>query len=528
MPSLLRGFVDSVHQYPNRVALHLNEQRVSYHQLALRASKIAALIESSNPGDGPWVGLMAAESMTAYAGVVAILGAQRGFVPIDPSHPPQRIKDLVDHSEVATLVVGVEALDRLDPLLDTVGRPLTIIAPEAEDLRGVSARYPRHRFRCKGDLPKVATLIEARGEPAAPAYLLYTSGRSDEPRGVAVSHGNASAYLEAITTQISLRPQDRCSHSFPLSFDLSIHDLFTTWSAGAALVVWTSAQRTDPGRFIEHHRLSSWFCVPTVAMTMERLGELRPNRFPSLRQTLFCGEPLARSVARAWQQAAPNASIINLYGPTEATVAIAGHRFRRATGAGEDLRDVVCLGRIFDGHQALVVDAHGEPVAMGERGELWVCGPQVTRGYWRAAEATKERFVQRGEDERRTWFRTGDLVEADPCGGLHFQGRLDEQIKVRGHHVELGEVDRVLRRACGHEMAAAVGWPRSATGVYGLVGLIATDEPLDSTRVLARCRRYLPNPIVPDRLVGIRRLPTNKRGKLDRIAMQQLLQHRGI
>ncbi len=531
MASLLDGFVDSVRRYPRQVALVLDNRRLTYEELALRASTIATAIDQASPGDSPLVGLLATESVSAYAGVLAILGAGRGFVPIDPTHPPKRILNIVAHSGVDTLVVGQEALDRLDGLLHEIGHPLEIIAPEADELRGVSARHQRHRFRCGADMPSPVELIDACDDPPGPAYLLYTSGSTDAPRGVAVTHRNACAYLDAMSQRLELAPDDRCSHTFPLSFDLSIHDLFMTWSAGATVVVWTSPTRTDPARYIDHHRLTSWFSVPTVAMTMERLGELRPHRFCSIRQTLFCGEPLPRSVAEAWRQAAPHSSILNLYGPTEATVAIAAYRFD-PDDEPPDLqrRDIVSLGRLFDGQQALIVTGERRPLGPDTpgSGELWLSGTQVTDGYWRAPEATTQRFVRLHKDDERTWFRTGDRVERDAGGRLHFLGRLDDRIKVRGHHVELGEVDRALRRACGHPMAAAVGWPRSKTAVYGLVGLVATDKPLDRARVLARCRRHLPNSIVPDRIIGLGSLPTNGRGKIDRLAMQRLLQQQEI
>lgn len=521
MPSLLDGFVESVQRYPKRPALYLDDQVWTYEQLATRAAHIAHAIVDTPRSEIPFAGVVASSSITAYAGIVATLMARKGFVPIDPDHPPQRIQNIVDHSGVDTLIVGTEGLDRLEGLLEKTATPLMIIAPQTDDLRGLSARYPRHRYRTGADLDRSSSLPDVpAADPDAPAYLVYTSGSTRCPRGVAVHHAHICAYLDAIDRRLPLRPDDRCSHTFPLTFDLSIHDLFSTWSAGAALCSWSPIDNPSPTRFIHRHRLTRWFSVPTVAMTMERLGELRPDTFPTLRHSLFCGEPLPVQLARHWAQAAPNSSVTNLYGPTETTVAIACQHF---DDASPPRRGLVSLGHLFDGHQALVVDGDDQPVVGGQPGELLISGPQMTPGYWGDGEQRRQRFVHLEGYGDRKWFRTGDLVDVDTAGRLHFAGRIDDQIKLRGHHVELSEVDHALRRACGHCMAAAVGWPRDHAGVYGLVGLVATDKPLDRHRVLAHCRRYLPNPLVPDRVVGLSRLPTNERGKLDRNAMLQLL-----
>ncbi len=527
MESLLDGFASALRQYPQRIALDLGDRRFTYEALAAEAARICGALSHAPRSRGDLVGLLAGESATAYQGVLAILANRRGFVPLDPHHPPAWLFERIRHAGLDTLVVGDEGLDRLSAILDQVGRPLTIIAPESEGLDGLAARHERHRFV---DRQQVASHRQAlpvpRLDEAGPACLLYTSGTTGHPRGVVVSQANLAAYLANAHRQIELRPDDRCSHTFPLTFDLSLHDLMTTWSAGATLVPWPVARRADPARFINEQRLTRWFSIPSVAMTMERLGELRPGRFSTLRHSLFCGEPLPRSVARAWSQAAPQSKVINLYGPTEATVAVTAFPVDETTVVGSQNRSIVPLGRPFDDQRALVVDDQGRQIHEAGRGELWLSGPQVVKGYHQPApRADDGPFVER---DGRTWFKTGDHVEIDPFGCLHFLGRLDERIKVRGHHVDLTEIDAALRQACGHPLAAAVPYPTDTNTVGGLVGLVESDEPdqVDTASILAGCRRHLPPALVPDRIVVVAKLPRNGRDKLDRNAMQQLLQSR--
>lgn len=524
MASLLDGFADAVRHHPDGEALCIGRRQWTYRQLAARAAQICGAIETSGLSRQPAVALLAGQSLTAYASVIALLASHRPFVPIDPNDPPARIAAAVASSGADTIVVGREAVDRLGPLLDEIGHPLVVVIPEEKRLDGIVARHRRHRIVDGGDveghrqpLPLPAT------RPKAPACLLQTSGTTDRPRSVVISHENLRVYLDNIEKRYELGPDDRCSHTFPLSFDLSLHDMLATWSAGATLVVWPSSRRGDPARFIEEQRLTQWFCVPTVAMGMQRLGELNRRRFSTLRHSFFGGQALPTEVARSWADAAPNSLVVNFYGPAEATVAISTYRFGGDQLIGDEDRPVVPLGRVFENQQARVVDDQGRQIYEAGRGELWLSGSQLVEGYHGQSKGQKQAFV---EQNGRTWFRTGDIVELDAFGCLHFLGRRDERIKLRGHHVDLQEVDQALRRACGHPMAAAVAWPADETGVYGLVGLVVSDEPVDDSAVLAGCRRRLTPAAVPDRIVTVEELPTNKRDKLDRQAMQRMLRDR--
>ena len=521
MVSLIDGFAESVRQYPDRVALDLDGRRWTYGALGEEAARVAGALLSHGPS-GDLVGVVAGESLSAYTGVLGALWAGRGFLPVDPCDPPRRIEQMLDHGRVGAIVVGREAMDRLEGVLGGSGRPLVVIAPEVPRMRDVAARWARHRVVGAKEVARSAAPQPQK--PTGPAYLIYTSGRSATPRGVAIEHAQVVAYLEAVRRRWPLEPGARCSHTFPLTFDLSVHDLFTTWAAGATLVVWPSRQRSQPGRFIEHHRLHRWFCVPSVAVAMARLGELRPGRFRHLKEVFFCGEPLPAQVAYAFSQAAPFGKVINLYGPTEATVAVASHGAGRGGLQEAAAGPVVPLGRPFEGVKTAVIDEAGRPQRAPGQGELVVGGPRVARGYWRDAEESRRRFVDLPQVGLGRWFRTGDRVAIDDRGCLHYLGRLDEEIKLRGHHVVLAAVDRALQRGCGHPQAAAVGWPADEAGVYGLVGCVVSDEEVNTQDVLAQCRRELPPASVPDRVVTIGEWPMNGRGKLDRQRLLQILQ----
>ena len=524
MPSLLRGFAESVKQHPTRPALCLEDRCWSYEALAEKAAAIAEVIDAIAPSENGLAGVFAAGSLTAYTGIIGILSAGRGYVPVHPKFPPDRLVDIVDRSGVDVLIVDRQALEKLDALLQRTSRTLAVIAPEFNDLRLWARRYRRHRFVSAQAMTHAAPPFELPYvEPEETAYLLFTSGSTGEPKGVAVSHQNARAYVDYIGHRYGIQPNDRVSQTFKLAFDLSVHDLFTTWSSGACLYPLSQRARMAPGRFIRRHELTRWFSVPTLGMTMDRFRQLAPGAFPSLRTSLFCGEPLPASLAQKWADAAPNSSVDNLYGPTEATIAITSYRWGGPQCRERCRNGIVPLGQAFPEQQTLVLNAQGDIAGTNETGELLLSGSQVCKGYWNAPEITAQCFIKHGQTGDRIWYRTGDLVEVDDDGDLHFVGRIDDQIQLQGHRVELAEVDCALRRCCGHDLAISVAWPYGAEEVGGIVGFVASDAPVDEGAMLQQCRQHLPDYMIPTRIVDLDHLPRNASGKIDRGALQRML-----
>jgi amino acid adenylation domain-containing protein len=366
-----------------------------------------------------------------------------------------------------TLVVGQECAAALESLLPRLDQPLTLILPDSgwEPDPKLSSS---HRV-----IPARQLSLSTIAEPRDPlvdgndtAYLLFTSGSTGVPKGVAVSQSNAVAYMEYAAKRFGIHGRDRCSQNFDLTFDLSVHDLFTCWDAGATLCPYAE-QTLTPATLVEEKKLTVWFSVPSVAMFASKLGLLEPGAFPTLRWSLFCGEALSSSLAAAWQAAANNSILENLYGPTEATIAITYYRWDSATSPAECVRGLVPIGWPFDGQQVCAVNEDLAPVPFGESGELCLGGSQVTRGYLNDPEKTAKSFVRLKHTGDQVWYRTGDLVRQDERGCLFYLGRRDFQVKVNGYRVELQEIDLVLREAARTELAVAIPWPLSDGSASG-------------------------------------------------------------
>jgi acyl-CoA synthetase (AMP-forming)/AMP-acid ligase II len=264
--------------------------------------------------------------------------------------------------------------------------------------------------------------------------------------------------------------------------------------------------------------------VPSVIGVLARMRLLSPGCFPSLRYSLFCGEPLSASYAQRWQEAAPNSTLENLYGPTETTIAISHYRWNQACSSkAERVNGIVPIGWIFDGQACRVIDANRQAVPAGVPGELCLCGSQVTTGYWNDPTRTQEQFVRLPDAGENLWYRTGDMVRQGADGCLYYLGRMDHQVKVRGYRVELQEIEAVLRKACGTEQVVAIAWPVENGSADGIVAFVSGAGDLDQDRVLDHCGRVLPGYMVPRKLYFCDEFPLNANGKIDRARLVCIL-----
>ncbi len=276
-----------------------------------------------------------------------------------------------------------------------------------------------------------------------------------------------------------------------------------------------------PGAFINEARLTAWFSVPSTAIFMRRLGELKPGLYPHLRLSLFCGEALPVDVVRDWSRAAPSSVIENIYGPTELTIGCTAYRWNNQTSLAECEQGIVPIGEPFEDMEALIVDEDLREVPAGGQGELIMTGPQLSKGYWCDEEKTKRAFVPI-TGRKGFYYRTGDRVRRSaPDKPLIYLGRLDNQVKVLGHRVELGEVEAVVRSLSGVGAVVALAWPNSSNADG--IELFLETEKFDTESLMKQLKTKLPSYMVPRRIRTLPRLPLNPNGKYDRKALQAMV-----
>ncbi len=482
-------------------ALWLDGRTVSYAELFSDAADLAGKI-SQTTERGDRIGLLAQRSYPAYVGILASALSARPYVPINMKFPFERQVSIAAIAKCALLITDHYSKARGPELVQAIGPSLSEIAVP-ERATGGRANFQEKHLSGKG---------------AETAYVMFTSGTTGTPKGVAVRRENLTAYLSAIEKIAPIAPETRCTQLFDLSFDLSVHDVFQTWVSGGCLFIASNEEMLDPVGFAKRHALQAWFSVPSVVAMARRFRRLQPDILPEMQVSLFCGEPLPVSIADDWAKAAPNSRIWNLYGPTEATIAITAQEYKAAATA-EDRPATVSLGTAFHDSAAVVVDEAGRPAVLGE---LWLGGAQISSGYINNEDENRAKFVNRtleGYPYER-WYRTGDLVRHDDRHGLVFQGRMDGQAKIQGYRVELLEIEEVLRRVSGSAEVAAVLWPVSDTGAAeGVVGFVCAPERRDR-EIVELCRAHLPVYASPKKVMVIDTLPLNANGKVDRNALR--------
>ena len=512
---LIQGFLESAERFPCRDALVVDNTNFSYRGLRDRAAAIAQTILDQESDSFPLSAVLASRSATAYASVLGILGAGRGYVPLNPKFPVERTRKMLILSGCRVLVAGREALGQLPRLLSGIDWALTVILPDLTDAAELRAGLPKHRFVSSNEMLQGESFsFKTEVNSSAIAYLLFTSGTTGEPKGVPIHHSNVRPYIQYTSSRYEVNERDRFSQQFDLTFDLSVHDMFVCWERGACLFCVPEKSVMLPAKFIRDCELTMWFSVPSVAALLSKMHLLQPHCFPSLRFSLFCGEPLAAAHARQWQEAAPDSTVENLYGPTETTIAISHYRWNPSKSPPECLNGIVPIGSVFPGQQFRIV--HHEGSRSGEVGELCLAGPQVTDGYWNNPEATRRQFVRFPETGETSWYRTGDLVKRGATGCLQYLGRIDQQVKIRGYRVELQEIEVVLRKASGAEQVAVVPCPVADGGVDGLVAFLCGASDPDDLHILNRCRQALPDYMVPRNIYRLEEMPLNDNGKIDR------------
>ena len=487
---------------------------ITYRAMGDKVARLASFLSAA--GRPRRVGILATRSAEAYAGILAAGLAGAAYVPLNLKWPEARIVALLDMLELDALVVDVNGAALLTPAVLRAAPARIVIADAAGEVQGEG----RHIVRL-GEIDS-----EPLGKPAfvaadEPAYVIFTSGTTGMPKGVMISAGSLRSYLDQSRGWTGLTPDDRLAETCDVTFDLSVHNLFLCVEAGASLHVLTALEMLAPGRFVRSRGLTVWMSVPTLIAMMRRSGALKPGMFPSLRLSIFCGEPLPAAAAQGWAQAAPNGVVENIYGPTEATVVCLRRRF-----TGDDAltpgRAIVAIGTPYETMEVAILDARQRPVADGTPGEIALAGPQLAIGYLGEPELTADRFRQ---IDGRRWYLTGDLGMRDAAGTFHHLGRTDNQIKVKGNRIELEEVETHLRRAARTDMVAVVGWPVVDGAAQGLVGFC--DSTLPPENIAAAMATTLPRYMVPNPIHILTTLPVNINGTVDRRALRARLDEAG-
>ncbi len=501
-------FAERARLSPEAPAVEWDGGRLTYAELDQRSGALAARLRALGVGPEVLVGLAVPRSPEMVVALLAVLKAGGAYLPLDPAYPEARREFMIEDAGVAVMLSSKDPRDTKD----------------TQDLSVVS----------------LSSLVSFRSfsltQPAHPAYVIYTSGSTGQPKGVVVEHRSLAAYTAGAIEAFSLTPADRVLQFASISFDTSGEEIYPALASGATLVLRPEDMAQSIAHFLrEVERLRVTVLDLPTAFWHELVAGLgTEGELPDcVRLVILGGEKaLPEDVALWHQRVAASVRLLNTYGPTEATIVCTRRDLTEEAGAAP-------IGRPIPGARVHVLDRWGAPVPVGVPGELHVGGAGLARGYLRRPEITAERFVPDpfGPAGSRL-YRTGDLTRWLASGELEFLGRVDQQVKLRGFRVELGEIEAALRSHPAVRDAAVVlrpgpgGDPRLVAytvrspspaplerGPGGEVSKGMPPPPPPDFRTFLRER--LPDFMVPAAFMELPALPLTPSGKVDRRALPE-------
>ncbi|MGY0560827.1 amino acid adenylation domain-containing protein [Luteimonas sp. A277] len=486
---------------PTAASIHFEGQVTTCSQLQARSERIASALAARGVTSGDLVGVCLDRDVDLVAGMIGVLLAGAAYVPLDPAYPPDRLRFM---AEDADLKLVVSKGDLAAPLQWPREQQLLLDADGAQIASATPAVFPEVG-------------------PDAPAYVIYTSGSTGKPKGVSVPHGAVVNFLRSMQREPGIVPSDRLLAATTTSFDIAVLELFLPLAAGASIVLATREQLFDGAalaRLLDASQATLLQGTPSVwRLLLETGWRARPGL-----KALCGGEPLPEDLAR--QLLAQGVELWNMYGPTETTVWSTCARVQAPERGGAlDIH----IGRPIDNTTVWVLDARDRPCAPGVPGEIHIGGAGMSLGYHDRPELNAERFIPNpfpgvarfnGSTLPALLYRTGDRGRWRHDGVLRHEGRLDFQVKLRGHRIEPGEIETLL--VARNEVARALVMVREdRPGDERLVAYVvaATGAGIEDDALRSHLRGLLPAYMVPQHFVALAALPLLPNGKVDRNAL---------
>jgi len=489
-------FMQQVAKTPDAVALVAQDRQLTYRQLDAHSNRLARQLQGIGVKPDTLVGVAMGRSETLVVSLLAILKAGGAYVPLDPTHPQDRLSLIIEDSGVSILLTTSNWQPRLSWHLSQ----LTVLnIDESLDVQNpaINASDP------------VATGVVSSNL----AYVIYTSGSTGKPKGVMLENRNVVNFFTAMDLAIGCDPGVWLAVT-SVSFDISVLELLWTLTRGFKVVVHGDEGTATIADEIARNGVTHLQMTPSLA----RMLTLDARAFAalgSLKQILLGGEAVPASLIQHLRQVF-NGEIHNMYGPTETTIWSTTHLVHEPGST-------VSIGRPIANTQIYMLDAELKPVPVGDIGELFIGGDGVARGYWNRPDLTAERFLTLPALSHQRIYRTGDLARFLPDGNIEFLGRVDYQVKLRGHRIEPGEIEAVLEQ-CPEVTQAVVVVREDREGdkrlVAYLVGIDARPATLSTLRGALESK--LPDYMVPSAFVFLPELPLTDNGKIDRKALLKL------
>jgi D-alanine--poly(phosphoribitol) ligase subunit 1 len=505
MANLWNAFAACADADPSAPAIVFGESTTSFAELHALALRYAAALAARGIGRGDVVALQLPKRQVTYGLLLACLRLGAPYVFLDPKNPLER---------------SLRIIERVQPaIFFTAGATPN---PHGQTVQ-VSGDGDAWLDRSAANLPSNCPDVTGTD----PAYIMFTSGSTGEPKGAVIPHQGVLSLMAWARAGIHTAPGERFTNINPLHFDNSVFDIYCGLLNGVALVPIETGEITNPATWVKTVRAAAakvMFAVPTLFLVLDQLGLLTPAALPCVHTFIFGGEGYPIGKLRDFHaRFAGQARLINVYGPTETSCICSSIEILPEHLAVPDT-EFPPLGRMHHNFSYAILDGEQRSVAPGDVGELWIGGPCVGLGYYANDDETASRFRQdpRQDRYRSIYYRSGDLVREDEGRRLWFQGRADNQVKLRGYRIELEEVDLAVQSIADVRRAVAVVLAGTDGGELAVAFM--ADRTIAADEVHALCKQKLPGYMQPSVIIQLSDLPRNANGKVDRRATKALLE----
>jgi amino acid adenylation domain-containing protein len=501
-------FARHAERSPDAIAVTAGRVRLSYRELLDRSAAIAGRLAREGVGTDVVVVLLAERDPDLLGAMIAVQRAGGAFLPVDPITPPARLAQIIQHSRTPLILAGQGTAALLKAGLSrmsAIGRPKVLSLAEL-----IKAK-PR------GPVPSV------RPAPSSLAYVIYTSGSTGIPKGAMIEQRGLLNHLLSQISELKLSASDVIAQTAPQSFDISVWQFLTALMVGARVHICGAEEVRDSALLVQEIGREGVTVLQIVPALLREILQPPPNApafraLGRLRWLISTGEPLTPDLCGVWFRYFPDVPLINAYGPAECSDDVATHCFTAAPAS----LDAVPIGRPIANTRLYVLDSHLQPVPIGVAGELCVGGIGVGRGYLNDLERTRQSFLRDPFSNRpgARLYRTGDLARWRADGTLECLGRVDHQVKIRGHRIELEEIEHILMEH--PEVQTAVMLVRDEIGGEGrlVAHIVAADRTAPKVNELRNfLKTRVPEYMIPAGFIFLDRMPLTRHGKIDRYAL---------
>ncbi len=488
--NILKDIVRSAGMYPGKTAFVIDGIAYSYKELFACVNGIHAFLDGR---EEEVIGVMAENRIETYAAILAVLLSGKTYVILHPHYPDNRNNKIREAGDIGVVLYADEC-DMAKAM------PESVAFVSTRELRG--EEHAEYNY----------------GSGDTKAYIIFTSGSTGEPKGVPITRDNLNAFYTAYSALgWNLGADDRMLQMFELTFDVSVVSTLFPLTVGAAIYTVGPGEMkyTKVYELLEDERLTFAAIAPSLLQFLSPYFD--EIRLPDLKYLIVTAEAAQADVLARFRACAPNAEFVNLYGPTEATIYCTAYRILREKC--KHYHGMIAIGRPFEEMEVVIADEDGQALNTGEKGELWVSGPQVMAGYWKDREKSEQVLVRHNG---RVFYKTGDLCYMDADGDIIYCGRKDYQVKVQGFRVELNEIEYTARKFYREEKNVVVVAKKDDDGGCQLHLFIEAAE-CDTPSLLEFMKMHLPVYMLPARVHCLEVFPLGTSNKIDRKKLLSLV-----